>query len=58
MKTKFSDMFFKTKRAMDFYDSTSKRQMYLLIEQLANKLKDKNQDWIDRAIEELNAIKI
>lgn len=57
MKTNFSNKFFKTQRAMDFYDTTSKRQMYLIIEQLANRLKDKNQDWIKRAIKERKAIK-
>jgi ribosomal protein S15P/S13E len=41
-----------------FYDDTSKRQMFLIIEQMAELLKNKNQDWIDKAKEEVELLKI
>ena len=41
-----------------FYEETTKREMFLIIEQMAELLKNKNQDWIDKAKEELSIIKI
>jgi hypothetical protein len=41
-----------------FYENTTKRQMFLIIEQFAELLKEENQDWIDKANDELELIKI
>ena len=41
-----------------FYELTTKRQMFLIIEQMAEMLKDKNQDWVDKASQELELLKI
>lgn len=41
-----------------FYEDTTKRQMFLIIEQMAEMLKDKNQDWVDKAKQELETLKI
>jgi hypothetical protein len=40
-----------------FYEETTKRQMLLIIEQMAELLKDGNEDWVDRAKRELNILK-
>jgi hypothetical protein len=40
-----------------FYDNTTKRQMHLIIEQMSGLLKSQNQDWVDRAIQERDALK-
>lgn len=41
-----------------FYENTTKRQMFLIIEQMAEMLKDQNQDWVDKAKQELETLKI
>jgi hypothetical protein len=41
-----------------FYEETTKRQMFLIIEQMSEMLKNENQDWIDKASEEVNLLKI
>lgn len=41
-----------------FYELTTKRQMFLIIEQMAEMLKEKNQDWVDKANQELELLKI
>ena len=41
-----------------FYDDTTKRQMFLIIEQMSEMLKGKNQDWVDKARQELETLKI
>ena len=41
-----------------FYEATTKRQMFLIIEQMAEMLKDEQQDWIDKAKHELETLKI
>ena len=40
-----------------FYEETTKRQMHLIIEQMADLLKSKGQDWVDKAIEERETLK-
>lgn len=40
-----------------FYEETTKRQMFLIIEQMAVLLKDEAQDWVDKAEQEREAIK-
>ena len=40
-----------------FYEETTKRQMFLIIEQMASLLKENNQDWVDKAIDEREIIK-
>ena len=40
------------------YEETTKRQMFLIIEQMAEMLKDQNKDWVDKAKEELELLKI
>lgn len=45
-------------KAHCFYETTTKRQMYLIIEQMAEMLKEKDQDWVDRAESELSILKI
>ena len=41
-----------------FYELTTKRQMFLIIEQMAEMLKDKNEDWVDRAKREVEILKM
>lgn len=41
-----------------FYEETTKRQMFLIIEQMAEMLKDKNQDWVDKAKQEVELLKV
>jgi predicted transcriptional regulator len=41
-----------------FYEDTTKREMFLIIEQMSEMLRDSNQDWVDKALEELNILKI
>ena len=41
-----------------FYEDTTKRQMFLIIEQMAEILREQNQDWVDKAKEELETLKI
>ena len=41
-----------------FYEETTKRQMFLIIEQLSNFTKGQNQDWVDVAIEERELLKL
>jgi hypothetical protein len=41
-----------------FYDDTTKRQMFLIIEQMSEMLKDQNQDWVDKAMQEVELLKI
>lgn len=41
-----------------FYENTTKRQMFLIIEQMAERLKDTDQDWVDKSNEELELLKI
>lgn len=41
-----------------FYEETTKRQMFLIIEQMANLIKGKNQTWVDLAKEERELLKI
>ena len=40
-----------------FYEETTKRQMHLIIEQMAELLKSKGEDWVDKAIEERELLK-
>lgn len=40
-----------------FYEQTTKRQMHLIIQQIAELLKSKGQDWVDKAIEERELLK-
>jgi hypothetical protein len=35
-----------------FYEDTTKRQMFLIIQQFAERLKESNQTWVDKATEE------
>ena len=41
-----------------FYEETTKREMFLIIEQMAELLKNNNQDWVDKAKKELSLIKL
>ena len=41
-----------------FYETTTKRQMFLIIEQMYEMLKDETQDWVDRAKQEIDILKI
>ena len=41
-----------------FYEQTTKRQMFLIIEQMSEMLKESNQDWVDKAIQELQTLKL
>lgn len=41
-----------------FYEETTKREMFLIIEQMAELLKDKDQDWVDKANSEKNTLKL
>ena len=41
-----------------FYEETTKRQMFLIIEQMAEMLRDQNQDWVDKAKNEVELLKI
>lgn len=41
-----------------FYEETTKRQMFLIIEQMSEMLKDVNEDWVDRAKRELDVLKV
>jgi hypothetical protein len=41
-----------------FYETTTKRQMFLIIEQFATLLKEDSQDWVDKATTELEILKI
>lgn len=41
-----------------FYELTTKRQMFLIIEQMSEMLKDQNQDWVDKAQQELETLKL
>jgi hypothetical protein len=41
-----------------FYEETTKRQMFLIIEQMAEVLKDQKQDWVDKAKSESELLKI
>lgn len=41
-----------------FYEDTTKRQIFLIIEQMAEMLKGKNQDWVDKAKQEVEILKI
>lgn len=41
-----------------FYENVTKRQMFLIIEQMAELLKDNNQDWVDKAMQEIELLKI
>ena len=40
-----------------FYENTTKRQMFLIIEQMAEMLKEENQDWVDKAQKEVELLK-
>lgn len=44
-------------KEIKFYKATSKRQMMLIIEQMATLLKEDQQDWVDKANEELKILK-
>lgn len=48
--------FFNSHEEAIFYDNTSKREMFLIIEQLSELAKSKNQNWVDRAKEERELI--
>ena len=54
--TKFTS--YNSHKEYSFYKETTKRQMHLIIEQMAELLKDKGQDWVDKAIEEREIIKL
>jgi len=41
-----------------FYEETTKRQMFLIIEQMSELLRDGGEDWVDRARRELNILKV
>ena len=41
-----------------FYEKTTKREMFLIIEQMSELLKDCNEDWVDKAKKELSIIKL
>lgn len=41
-----------------FYEETTKRQMFLVIEQMAEMLKDQNEDWVEKAKKEVELLKI
>lgn len=49
---------YKSHKEHCFYEVTTKRQMFLIIEQMAEMLKDQNQDWVDKAKQELETLKI
>ena len=53
--TKFNN--FNSYKEHCFYEKTTKRQMHLIIEQMAELLKSEDQDWVDKAIEELEILK-
>ena len=40
-----------------FYEETTKRQMFLIIEQMAELLRNKNEDWVDKAKHEVELLK-
>ncbi len=41
-----------------FYENTTKRQMFLIIEQMAGLLKESEQNWVDKAENELTILTI
>jgi hypothetical protein len=41
-----------------FYEDTTKRQMFLIIEQMAEMLKEKEQSWVEKAKQEVELLKI
>ena len=41
-----------------FYEDTTKRQMFLIIEQMAEMIKSEDQNWVEKAKEELELLKI
>lgn len=40
-----------------FYEETTKRQMFLIIEQMASLLKENSMDWVDKATIERELLK-
>ena len=49
---------YSSKKELAFYEQTTKREMFLVIEQFAELLKDNKQHWTDRAKEEVELLKI
>jgi hypothetical protein len=41
-----------------FYEETTKRQMFLIIEQMSTLLSNPDQEWVERAIEERELLKV
>ena len=48
---------FNSHEELCFYDDTTKRQMFLIIEQMAEILKSYDQTWVEKAIEERELLK-
>jgi hypothetical protein len=49
---------FSSHKEHTFYETTTKRQMFLIIEQFATLLKEDSAHWVDRAATELEILKI
>lgn len=49
---------FNSRKEHSFYENTTKRQIFLLIEQMSEMLKDRNQCWVDKANQEIELLKI
>jgi hypothetical protein len=49
---------FSSHKEHTFYETTTKRQMFLIIEQFATLLKEDSQHWVDKATTELEILKI
>lgn len=41
-----------------FYEDTTKREMFLIIEQMSELLRDGDEDWVDKASRELKTLKL
>ena len=49
---------FSSHKEHTFYETTTKRQMFLIIEQFATLLKEDSQDWVDKAENERDILKL
>ena len=45
-------------KEQSFYETTTKKEMFLILEQFAELLKNDDQDWIDKTKEELVILKV
>lgn len=49
--------FFNSHKEHCFYENTTKRDMFLIIEQMSELLKNEDSDWVEKAESELKTIK-